>query len=147
MTRRIVVGVDFSEASRKALDEAAELARELGVPLLAIHALEPPAPLYSTVELPLLDPAWVSAVEQEADRQLKAWLQPYAAMLSAYAGAEGRVQWGRPGELLVNASDPGTLLVVGQAGESALRRVLIGSTAAAVARHAPCDVLVVPAGT
>lgn len=107
--RRIVVGIDFSEPSRRALEAAAALARETGAPLTALHVIEPPP--------------------------------PFAAWLSAYAGASAKVVWGRPAARLVEAAGPGDLLVLGPSGGSAARRLLLGSTSTAVARHARCDVL------
>ncbi|HJW08280.1 MAG TPA: universal stress protein [Holophagaceae bacterium] len=145
MIKRILVGVDFSEASRTALDRGAALAQQLDVPMLAMHVLEPPAPLYSGMELPILDPAWVEEAEKAARSQLDDWLAPYGIWLSAYEGTKALVRWGKPRTCLVEEADADTLLVVGQVGHSRLEHFLFGSTAAGVVRHAPCDVLVVRA--
>lgn len=141
MPHRIVVGIDFSEESRRALERAAALARETGAPLLALHVIEPPPPFPAEAELPLLDPAWTQAMAREAEGRLADWLVPFAAWLSAYAGASAKVVWGRPAARLVEEAGPGDLLVVGPAGASAARNLLLGSVATAVARHARCDVL------
>lgn len=39
----ILVATDFSDASRKAVDVAAKLARELGQGIILVHALLPPS--------------------------------------------------------------------------------------------------------
>ena len=39
MVTRVLVGVDFSEASRTALQRAREWAERMGVPLLAMHVM------------------------------------------------------------------------------------------------------------
>jgi len=138
MITKVLVGVDFSQASRQALARGAAWAQRLGVPLLAMHVLQPPAPMLPEAQLALPDPAWLQSMETHAREELKAWVKDYP-------GAESQVKWGSPAEELVAAADADTLLVVAQVGHSALERLLFGSTAARVARHAPCDVLVVRA--
>ncbi len=139
MIARVLVGVDFSEASRQALQRAGEWAQKCGVPLVAMHVLQPPAPMLPEAQIALPDPAWLHAMEDHAREQLQGWVK-------AYAGAGVVVRWGGPAEELVAEADAGTLLVVAQVGHSTLERLLFGSTAARVVRLAPCDVLVVRTG-
>lgn len=138
MIRSVLVGVDFSAASRQALERGSAWAARLGVPLVALHVLQPPAPMLPEAQIALPDPAWLQSMEQQAREQLADWVK-------ALPGAEAKVVWGSPAEELVAACGPETLLVVAQVGHSALARLLFGSTAARVVRHAPCDVLVVRA--
>jgi universal stress protein A len=140
MVKRIIVGVDFSPASRKALERAYETSKTLGVPLTAVHILHPPAPslpeaqVYATAGLVSAD--WLASVKGHAAEQLELWLKDFP-------GTIAQVQWGNPGEGLVGAADADTLMVVGSVGHSAFEHVLFGSTAVKVVKHAPCDVLVV----
>ncbi len=136
MITRVLVGVDFSEASRQAMDRAGQWAVRCGVPLVAMHVLQPPAPMLPEAQIALPDPAWLHTMEDHAREQLEGWLKPYA-------GAQALVKWGSPAEELIGEANPETLLVVAQVGHSALERLLFGSTAARVVRLAPCDVLVV----
>ncbi len=138
MIKRVLVGVDFSEASRRALGRAAQWSKRLEVPLEAMHVLQAPAPLLPEAQIALPDPAWLESLEAEARNHLEGWIRdiPNSSVL---------VRWGSPAEELVNASDPETLLVVSQRGHSALERLLFGSTAARVVRYAVGDVLVVRA--
>jgi universal stress protein A len=138
MIQSVLVGVDFSTASRQALDRGAAWAARLGVPLMALHVLQPPAPMLPEAQIALPDPAWLQSMEQQAREQLADWVK-------GIPGAESRVTWGSAAEELVAACTPETLLIVAQVGHSALARLLFGSTAARVVRHAPCDVLVVRA--
>lgn len=138
MVRSVLVGVDFSSASRQALDKGAAWASKLGAPLTALHVLQPPAPLLPEAQIALPDPSWLQTMEAQAQEQLAAWVE-------GIPGASARVVWGSPAEELVTACDAETLLVVSQVGHTALARLLFGSTAARVVRHAPCDVLVVRA--
>ncbi len=138
MIQSVVVGVDFSTASRQALDKGAAWAARLGVPVTALHVLQPPAPLLPEAQIALPDPAWLQEMEQHARAQLASWVKDLP-------NAEAKVAWGSPAEELVAACGADTLLVVAQVGHTALARLLFGSTAARVVRHAPCDVLVVRA--
>lgn len=136
MIKRVLVGVDFSGASRQALERGGAWSTRLGVPLVAMHVLQPPAPMLPEAQIALPDPTWLKSMEDHAREQLQNWLQ-------SFPGAQALVKWGGPAEELVSEADPDTLLVVAQVGHSTLERLLFGSTASRVVRLAPCDVLVV----
>jgi len=138
MIQSVLVGVDFSEASRQALNQARSLAERLDVPLTALHVLQLPPPLLPEVQLPLPDPDWTQDMERRAGEQLEKWIE-------GFPNAQALIRWGNPAEELVAAAVPDSLLVVAQVGHSTWERLLFGSTAARVVRHAPCDVLVVRA--
>lgn len=138
MFQSVLVGVDFSEASRQALNRARSLAERLGAPLTALHVLQLPPPLLPEVQLPLPDPDWTQDMERRAGEQLEKWIE-------GFPNAQALIRWGNPAEELVAAADTESLLVVAQVGHSTWERLLFGSTAARVVRHAPCDVLVVRA--
>jgi universal stress protein A len=136
MINRVIVGVDFSDASRTALEKGAGWARKLGVPLLAVHVLQPPAPMLPEAQIALPDPSWLQAMEDHAVEHLRHWTE-------ALPDTGLTVKWGSPAEELVALADPDSLLVVCQVGHTGIERLLFGSTAARVVKHAPCDVLVV----
>jgi len=136
MFKRVNVGVDFSDASRAALAKAALWSSKLEVPLLAVHVLQPPAPMLPEAQIALPDPAWLQSMEDHARDHLQQWVAPYPQALV-------EVKWGSPAEELVALADPEAILVVAQVGHSRIERLLFGSTAARVVKHAPCDVLVV----
>ena len=136
MINRVIVGVDFSEASRSALNQAAAWAQKPERPLVVVHVLQPPAPMLPEAQISLPDPAWLQAMEDHARDHLRQWA-------AAFPDAAIEVKWGSPAEELVTMADPCSLLVVAQVGHSGIERLLFGSTAARVVKHAPCDVLVV----
>jgi universal stress protein A len=136
MINRVIVGVDFSDASRTALAKGGAWASRLGVPLVAMHVLQPPAPMLPEAQIALPDAAWLQSMEQHAREHLQQWV-------SALPAATVEVTWGSPAEELVAFADADCLLVVAQVGHSRIERLLFGSTAARVVKHAPCDVLVV----
>ena len=138
MIGEVLVGVDFSSASRQALDRAAMWSSRLCVPLRILHVLMPPAPMLPEAQIALPDQEWLSSMETHAREQLQTWAQ-------GLPNTTALVKWGSPAEELVAEASPDTLLVVAQVGHTTLERLLFGSTAARVVRHAPCDVLVVRA--
>ena len=138
MLKRVLVGLDFSAASRQALARALDWAGRMQVPLVAVHVLQPPAPMLPEAQVALPDPGWLKDLEDHAKSQLESWTEGMPNV-SSY------VVWGSPAEELVKEANAETLLVVAQRGHSMLEHFLFGSTAAKVVKHAPCDVLVVRA--
>jgi nucleotide-binding universal stress UspA family protein len=115
--RRILVGFDGSDSSRRALDAAADLAG-YGSTLAVVYVRSDAASGGDTVDL---------AREQLLRRHV----------VARYLEADGN-----PASEIVDAARAfdADLVVVGR--RSALRR-LVGSVSTAVVRGAPCDVLVV----
>ena len=136
MIQRVIVGIDFSEASRTALATAKQWAGKVQVPMMAIHAVHLPGALLGEAYPGTYDPEWVGELEKNALAHLRSWV-------GDDPGIEVFVATGSPEEILIAAADPHSLLVVGQVGHSAIEHLFFGSTAARVVRHAPCDVLVV----
>ncbi len=138
MFKTILVGLDFSPASLQALAEAHELGLKLNLPVRALHVVEMPYPSYFPTYATLGDPAWFREHEPKVQAKLDECLAPYPEITS-------RVRQGNPGECLLMEATPETLLVIGQIGHSRIEHLFFGSTAAAVARHAPCSVWIVRA--
>lgn len=138
MFKHILVGLDFSPASLKALAEAHELGLALKLPVQALHVVEMPYPSYFPTYATLGDPAWFREHEPKVQAKLEECLGPYPEISSL-------VRQGNPGERLLMEATPETLIVIGHVGHSRWEHLLFGSTAAAVARHAPGSVLIVRA--
>ncbi|MEW6489363.1 MAG: universal stress protein, partial [Thermodesulfobacteriota bacterium] len=132
--RRLVVGVDFSEASGRALAKALCLA-EPGSQVTACHVLD-------TLGLPATGE--VSAAAQELEPRVREWARAWAREWEGRAEMAVRVEPGRPREVLLATARElsADLLAVGSRGRGPLRHLLLGSVAEAAARRAPCDVLV-----
>ncbi len=137
MIRQVIVGVDFSPESRRALWRGTECAQRLQVPLKVIHVLPSPLPAGGEIPLPP-DPARMESEEREAKARLAGWLE-------GIPGAEGEVVRGACEAKLLAASDPETLLVVARHDHATMRHLLYGSTSLHLARHAQCPVMLIPA--
>jgi len=145
--RRIVVGTDFSDASRGALRLAASWFP--GAELALVHAHEPPGGAPAGDALAGRQPGpppELTAAQQHCAR----WLA--AVPLPRHTLARPVVLGGRVGVVLpAYARDHEVdLVVVAGSSRDGLARLLLGSTAARLLDQLPCDTLVVrlppPAG-
>jgi nucleotide-binding universal stress UspA family protein len=141
--QRILVPVDFSDSSARALRHAAERAAKSGGALIVIHVV--PA-----------DYGW-SGIGRDELRDLDRSLQRQAAdRLRAFADehmahnvtADLEVRIGQPAEEIVAAARESKCdsIVLSTRGLSGLDRYLIGSVADRVARLAPCPVVLIRPG-
>lgn len=136
--RRIGVGLDGSAGSRTALALACRLAHQAGASISAIQVMALPIPPWPTMAW---DPEWseYDATTLEAEQRV---LADVAAELDADVTPEVLV--GTPWKELASRSADLDLLVVGARAYGPVRRALLGSTSAKLARHAACPLLVAP---
>jgi nucleotide-binding universal stress UspA family protein len=138
----IIVGVDGSGHSRRALEWAMKEAAVRHVPLtvLTVHpaivgyfggAVTTPQDLELTEQTQ-------AAVKAEADKALTALEGPHPESVTVKAVHSFPVQE------LVNASKEADLVVLGSRGVGGFTRMLLGSTAGQVVQHAHCPVVIVP---
>jgi nucleotide-binding universal stress UspA family protein len=142
MSMPIVVGVDGSDGSRRALRWAAAEATVRGDDLTLVHVWERPQ-AYAPLGLGAypVDPEPI----QEAAQSLLDGLVQEATTLAPEAAVRGLLVEGAPAEALLEAAGPADLLVVGSRGLGGFRSLLLGSISQQVAHHAPCPVVIVPA--
>jgi len=139
----ILVGIDGSGHSGRALEWAAREAAIRNVPLTVL-TVRPALAGYSGVPVPyagdqeLTDQARLAAQEQ-VDKVL-AQLDDASRPRSVTV----RAAYGFPAGELLSATDA-DLVVVGSRGAGGFKRLLLGSVAAQVTHHAHCPVVVVPA--
>lgn len=141
MAGRILVGVDGSSGSRRALAWALEEAEVRGSVLEAALAWQGPYDFPRDFYFP--------ADEEEAVARARARLADITReAASAHPGVEVEpiVLEGDPVQTLCRRAATADLLVVGSRGHSSLAGIVLGSTSAACARRSPCPVVIVPAG-
>jgi universal stress protein A len=137
--KRICCPVDYSNASRTALVEAAELARRLEAELtvVSVAEIQPQAVGFDA-------PPVVSRQEAgEARRELDRWVGD--AALVAPGRVRGELLSGEPATEIVRFLRDGRfdLVAMGTHGRKGLERLVLGSVTERVVRGAPCTVLVV----
>ncbi len=134
-TRTILVPTDFSSASDAALPHAATLARQSGARLLIVHVEEPPM-AYGGGEL------YYGLPEPDSAR-IAAMLEKVKPSDPAIAFTH-RLAMGDPASEIcrIAADEKAEMIVLGTHGRTGMFRLLMGSVAESILRHAPCPVLV-----
>lgn len=137
---KIVVPLDFSANSRKALRYAVEFAKKLGGIIHLVYVTEPASFMNDLSNVPI--------VIEEADITARA-----ADKLNVIAEEEitGRVEFttevrtGKPFDEIIKAAkeNDADLIIISTHGYTGLKHVFMGSTAERIVRHATCPVLVV----
>jgi nucleotide-binding universal stress UspA family protein len=136
----IVVGVDGSPSSRKALTWAAAEAADHGADLVVLnvweHTLLPPAGTVSVSEHYVPEPS-----QRTADELLQVITEELGADPPILVRPQ--VKQGRPAKVLIEESAAANLLVVGERGHGGFAGLVLGSVSQHVAAYAKCPVTVV----
>ena len=138
--KTVVVGVDGSPGSRKALTWAATEAAEHGAELVVLnvweHTLPPPAGSVSVSEHYVPDSSQRTADELVAEIKDVLGNDPPVVVRPS-------VKQGSPAKVLIEQSKDADLLVVGTRGHGGFRGLVLGSTSQHVAGYANCSVAIV----
>ena len=141
--RRILCPIDFSDHSRRALDQAIAIARWYESTVTVLHVFSP-APVAAVGRPGGLRADGLTPVDRD---QLLADTKAFAETESAPGVTiEAVVREGNTAtEILEQATSmQADLLVIGTHGRSGFERLLLGSVAEKVLRKASCPVLTVP---
>jgi nucleotide-binding universal stress UspA family protein len=141
--RTVVCGIDFSEASRAALEYALSLAQQAKSRLRVLHVLDWDPREEVREHRHFNVPEYRRYLEEDARRLLQ---EAVPASARDWCEVRETVSFGKPWRRIVDtaAEDGAELIVLGVHG-GALDRLLFGSTTHHVVREAPCPVLVVRA--
>jgi universal stress protein A len=144
--RNVLVATDFSEVSASALDYGRELARLGGGTLHVLHVVDDLKTVlaYADAGVAGLAPAALQAeIEETAARSLQSAVDE-CDRRELHATTVLRVGHNPAREIVEYAATHAIdLIVVGATGRGALNRMLMGSVADKVMRHAPCPVLAI----
>lgn len=138
---KIVVGVDGSPASVRALRWALRQAELTGAEIEAVHAWQIPA-MYGTAAMALPGDQLAETAENT--------LKEATSNVTGESRAKGvtiteRLVEGHPAKALLEESEDADLVVVGNRGHGGFVGALIGSVSQQVVHHASCPVVVVRA--
>jgi nucleotide-binding universal stress UspA family protein len=138
MTTRIVVGIDGSKESRRALNWAVREAELRGAHLRVVHAYAAPWEYWA-------EPLPTVPLDEVEKTQRKLMEDEVAAALLHHHGvtAERILLNDLPARALLEQSKDADLLVVGSRGRGGFSGLLLGSVGQHVAHHAPCPVVIV----
>jgi nucleotide-binding universal stress UspA family protein len=139
--RKILCPIDFSPGSQQAMRVAVRLAKQPETELVLVHSCYQPMAFTGQYLVP---PPILEELADEARTELDAAVRE-ATELGAKR-VSSRLVTGLPWQAIVEVAeqDPTCdLIVVGTHGRSGLARVLLGSVAEKIVRHAPCSVIAV----
>jgi nucleotide-binding universal stress UspA family protein len=142
MYKKILVGVDWSDASLKAAEKAADLANRMGAELTLLTVVPPPTVFLGEMLTPeIIDTSPMAEAARNKLRELADQLRNSREGLKI----NHAVIIGEPGEELVAyAVDNGyDLMVLGKRKLSGLERFILGSVTKKVLEKSPVDILVV----
>ena len=137
--RKILVALDGGPIAAHAIDVGIELGRSLKSDIAIVHVMSLPVPVGGDIGVPPEE--MTTLVQQEGRRLLDGVRQRLLLESSVLEFLES----GDPAVEIVKAAKawPADLIVIGSHGRGGLDRMLLGSVAESVMRHAPCPVLVV----
>jgi nucleotide-binding universal stress UspA family protein len=140
---RVLCPTDFSYLSTRALDHAAAIGRWFEARVEVLHVIPFVIPA-GTGDMPYF-PAPAAATPKVRESELRELQQFVSAAVRAGAAVETELREGSPAREIVRWAEERSadLLVMGTHGRSGLERLLLGSVAEEVLRHAPCPVLTV----
>lgn len=139
----IVVGIDGSDASARALDFAAEEAVLRKAALRVVCVWEVPVTAYGDGMIPVITPDMFDSYQEHAQTIVDEAVARVAAAHPELA-CSGEVVEGLPAGVLIEESENAALLVVGTRGRGGFKSLLLGSVSGQVVHHAACPVVVVP---
>ena len=147
MFERIVVALDGSELAERALGPAEELARRLGAPLHLVRVADVSVLRFGANEA-VLEYAALGGELAEEEARATEYLEALRARLGgAGLAVTAEVRRGFAGRELVAAARPTDLLVMASHGRTGPVRLLLGSVAEEVTRHAAAPVLLIRAAS
>jgi universal stress protein A len=138
----ILAPTDFSDHSKKALDYALGLAEKFGAKLSLLHVVEiPPYPVEGYAP-PSLAATFLDDLERLATEELARWLPEAAAQNVDMTRV---VAVGSPYRKIIEAAEAEgvDLIVMATTGRTGISRLVMGSVAERIVRHATCPVLTI----
>jgi universal stress protein A len=140
---RILVPIDFLPHSAEAVRRALDIAGRYSAEVVLLHAYQPAAYPMSVGDVVVYDERQLERVTAEVRARLDAVRREVDPLGGRHVSA--RVVQGMPGPAIVEAasSEPFDLIVMGTHGRTGVDRIVSGSVAEHVMRHAPCAVLTV----
>jgi universal stress protein A len=138
--KRILVPIDFSATSLKALRYAIPFAEQFGATIHLVHVVERAPFIYDVESMAMTIPeaTLVKAAKEKLDSMANEEIKELVPVTA-------EVYVGKPFDEVAKAAKASDvdLIIIGTHGHTGLKHVLLGSTAERVVRYASCPVLVV----
>jgi nucleotide-binding universal stress UspA family protein len=140
----ILVPVDGSDCSRRALEVASSLAAKLDAAIVVFHALD----LGRAAAMSGGEPQLVAGILEELRSESQRILSDAVKQVDGQVAISSRAGEGAPVEEIERVADEisPSFVAIGSHGRTGLERLMMGSVAEGVVRAAPVPVMVVPCG-
>jgi nucleotide-binding universal stress UspA family protein len=144
MFRSIVLGTDGSDTARKAVQQATELARQVGASISLVSAYQPVSNQRlrdEKREVPK-DMEWMVNPREDVEATLR---EAAEEVEGAGVTVETFAREGDAADAILDVAEEQSadLIVVGNKGMTGAKRFLLGSVPNKVSHHAPCSVLII----
>jgi nucleotide-binding universal stress UspA family protein len=141
--QKIVVPIDFSEHSARALEMAIDIAKQFHGSIHLVHSY-PINPILLSPYGVSIPPDLERGFRESTDMQLREWAE---RVRKAGVAVEIFTSADAASEAIVRHADEihADLIVMGTRGLTGLKHVVLGSVAERTLRHAPCPVLTLKA--
>jgi len=138
--KTILIPIDFSDATNPVVEAGSAFARAVRAKIVLAHVIRPSAIVN---EFSAVVESFASAVEKNASEQLSRWK---AQLQDDGFAVETGLLHGQPSVCIREEAErlAADYIVVGSHGHGALYDFVVGSTASALLKSAPCPVLIVP---
>jgi nucleotide-binding universal stress UspA family protein len=140
----IVVGIDGSESSDRALKWAIQQAALEHRPLTLVHAIHAVTPVY--MDAVIVDAHEARSVLEAAGKEVLDAARATVERVAPDLEVHQVFDVADPRQVLLQLSADAATLVVGSRGRGQLRTLLLGSVSVALVRHAHCPVVVIRPG-
>lgn len=140
---RILMGTDFSDYSKEALDYAVLLAKQFGADLYLLHVFDVPTyiPGLASVDGPEVF-EWIRTLREVEQKRLEDLAEE---VRQKGVPVHPILKDGAPFREILRAAEDiaADQIVLGTQGRTGLDRLMMGSVAERVARRAPCPIFLV----
>ncbi|HWV25261.1 MAG TPA: universal stress protein [Thermomicrobiales bacterium] len=140
--KRIIVPLDGSDLAEEALGQAKELARSIGSPIHLVRVVD----TYRAQAIPAsgmaIDYSMLAELAEEEIEDAKSYMKAKIDELQGEGlSVTGEVLHGPIAQQIVDAAEPGDVIVMSSHGRTGIKRWFLGSVAEEVMRRATCPVL------
>lgn len=136
--RRILIALDDSAIAAHAVEVGIQLASALKAQVALVHVVDPAPAIQPDSGIPAAE--WAATLKREGQAFLAA-----TAQRTDQPPAWQFLREGKPADQILAAACEweADVIVIGTHGRSGVSRLVLGSTAESVVRHASCPVLVI----
>lgn len=136
--QRIVLPVDGSDGSARAVKKALSLARETGVDVTALHVMD--VPYLASTDLNYTYPDLLEIIKKRGDEVLDE-VKKQGSKLGVHV--KTKLVDGIPDDQIIKEAKKDDLIIMGCKGRTALSRILVGSVCEKVLHHAKSPVMII----